>query len=34
MNRLLFCEPWPVSNSIRSLDQFFDEFISTDVTLF
>src|SRR5258708_7704078 len=28
MNRLLFCEPWPVSNfSARTLDQFLDGII-------
>src|ERR1700751_1702443 len=28
MNRLLFCEPWPVSNFTVSLDQFLDGIIS------
>src|SRR6266545_3718215 len=28
MNRLLFCEPWPVSNFHQSLDQFLDGIIS------
>src|SRR6202022_520195 len=28
MNRLLFCEPWPVSNFKISLDQFLDGIIS------
>src|SRR5258708_36840205 len=33
MNRLLFCEPWPVSNLIVSLDQFLDGIISLFITL-
>src|ERR1700687_2533218 len=33
MNRLLFCEPWPVSNLTVSLDQFLDGIISLFITL-
>src|SRR5258708_10677408 len=33
MNRLLFCEPWPVSNLAVSLDQFLDGIISLFITL-
>src|ERR1700730_15566300 len=33
MNRLLFCEPWPVSNYSVSLDQFLDGIISLFITL-
>src|ERR1017187_3677242 len=33
MNRLLFCEPLPVSNFAVSLDQFLDGIISLFVTL-
>src|SRR3954451_25034326 len=32
MNRLLFCEPWPVSDFQISLDQFLDGIISLFVT--
>src|SRR3954463_11336839 len=34
MNRLLFCEPWPVSNLNRSVVQFLDGIISILITLF
>src|SRR5256886_16996797 len=33
MNRLLFCEPWPVSNYRYLLDQFLDGIISLFITL-
>src|SRR5258707_5949478 len=33
MNRLLFCEPWPVSDLSVSLDQFLDGIISLFITL-
>src|ERR1019366_3299738 len=33
MNRLLFCEPLPVSNLTVSLDQFLDGIISLFITL-
>src|SRR5260370_26495436 len=33
MNRLLFCEPWPVSNLTVFLDQFLDGIISLFITL-
>src|SRR5258706_7382267 len=32
MNRLLFCEPWTVSNLTASLDQFLDGIISLFIT--
>src|SRR5882724_9571953 len=34
MNRLLFCEPWPVSKLNVVLDQFLDGIISLFITLY